>query len=397
MAGRLRNVSEERLEEVVRRVIGPDWERQRIFIRNPVIRAFALAAGFDMTAIDNEYADAQRGLVTLLEAAVSFGPLGWAVSARNLRTTDYEAAAAIWRRDQDPEAVDALLGSAWTDLIWLRHACGPVTTLAGRHGPTQAIMRARLRLLDKAVSHHMAGDYEASTLIVLSQVDGLTFDFTNGEHGFFWHAKDTFFEDDHTLAGMPEFLRTVRAAVNARVEATTLSGGFRRHAFVHGRDPAFGTQANSAKAFALLAAVIDWLEPKATRLTERWQVELEGRYTGSTQRDANGRRLDQRGFPEARQALSRLSTRLATEYRTKGRYDGALPARILEGLTLSLAPDGQSYWAWAPTRSDVCLGVAARAGEFMSFYYADDGPPDALGADGRWRSELDDLPPDWES
>ena len=114
----------------------------------------------------------------------------------------------------------------------------------------------------KALEHHEHGDYEASALIVLSQVDGLTFDFTENAYGFFYHAQDHFFEDDRTLAGMPEFLKVVRHAVNQGDDESSLSTAFRRHPILHGRYPAFGTETNSTKAFALLAGVSTGSSPR---------------------------------------------------------------------------------------------------------------------------------------
>ena len=189
--------------------------------------------------------------------------------------SDYVEAVALWQLNPDQAAVDEHLTRAWADPVWLRHSYGPLITLAGRHGPTRARLLVRNRLLDKALNHHKRGEYEASILIVLTQIDGLTLDFTEGQHGFFYHAKGEYFLDDETIAGMPEVLATVYRAVNHGDDTTSFSTEFRRHPILHGRYLAFGTETNSTKAFALLAGVLDWLKPKATELTERWQTEQE--------------------------------------------------------------------------------------------------------------------------
>ena len=239
---------------------------------------------------------------------------------RNLKASDYAEAVALWRRDHDQATVDEHLTNAWNDPVWLRHSYGPLISLAGRHERTRDTLLLRNRLLDKALDLHMQEEFEASTLLVLSQVDGLTFDFTEGRHGFFYRGKDEFFEDDETLMGMPEFLRAVRKSVNRDVKATTSEAGFVRSAIVHGRHLAFGTRVNSTKAFALVAGVIEWLQPRAESLTERWQREHEERFAGSDERDDAGRRRDQRGFADSKQSLRRLSTREANEFRRYGRY-----------------------------------------------------------------------------
>lgn len=47
--------------------------------------------------------------------------------------------------------------------------------------------------MHKALDHHKSGEYEASMMLVLSQVDGPTLDFTEGKFGFFWHGNPQHF------------------------------------------------------------------------------------------------------------------------------------------------------------------------------------------------------------
>jgi hypothetical protein len=156
-------------------------------------------------------------------------------------------------------------------LLKLRHY-RPLTTLAGRHEPTLDLLLARNRLLDKAFEHHSRGEHEASVLIVLSQIDGITLQFTESKHGFFVGAKSYNFLDDSTVAGMPEVLPLVWRYVNRGPRETSQSGAFQRSPIMHGTQLAFGTEVNSTKAFALLSGVIDWLGPKAAVLTEKWRT-----------------------------------------------------------------------------------------------------------------------------
>lgn len=399
-----------RLDEVARRLSGPGkptWQDQKAFLSNPLVRLLAVGLDIDLAALDAQHREMRESTAALIQAAIWFGPLGWTVSGRQLKTTDYIEAVRLWEKTPEESAIDDFLTRAWAeaDHVWLRMSFGPMTTLAGRHERTRDLLLERNRLLYKALEHHEHGDYEASTMIVLAQIDGLTFDFTENEYGFFYRGKDHFFEDDATLAGMPEFLKTVRRSVNRNDDETSLSAAFRRHPIMHGRYPAFGTKTNSTKAFALLAGVLEWLKPKAALRTEKWQAEDEVRYAGSKERDEFGKRRDRRGFSETRDSMEWLAIAEANEYRAHGRYNGDVSGMSqvfaigrmerADRTTVTVAPDGQSYWAWCPSDTDVCFGIAARDGQATTSMYADEGPPSAPDQDPRWVGEFDDPPPDW--
>jgi hypothetical protein len=396
----------ERRDELARRLGGADWSRQQDFLKNPLIRTLGKALGVDFGDLDQMSREVHEGFGNLLQAAIWFAPFGWYVSAQNLRASDYDDAVTIWNNTPDPELIDAHLARAWNDLTWLRHSYGPMVTLAGRHEPTGEILLARSRLIDKAVDHHRNGDYAASTLILLTQIDGLTFDFTDGQHGFFYRAKDDFFEDDDTLAGMPEFLKTVRKGVNRDVNRTSDGNDFHRNASIHGRSVGFATEVNSAKSFALLSGVIEWLRPKAAIITEQWLASDEARYAGSDERDERGRLRDRRGFVEVRDSLRWLAIREVNEHRTRGRYNDDLPTMFpkagvgrmkrRDSTALSVSADGQNYWATCPTDTKVWFGIGARDGEVASYFYVGESPPGPLGKDSRWVHEFDDQSPDWD-
>ena len=397
-----------RLDEVARRLSGPGgptWQDQKEFLTNPLVRSLAAGLDIDLTALDVQHREMRESVAALIQAAIWFGPFGWTVSGRQPKSTDYVEAVRLWEKSHDEAAIDRLLTRAWADRVWLRGSFGPLTTLAGRHEAALDVLLERNRLLHKALDHHDRGEYEASTMIVLAQVDGLTFDFTENQYGFFYRGKDHFFEDDATLAGMPEFLKTVRGAVNGSDDETSLSTAFRRHPIMHGRYLAFGTETNSTKAFALLSGALEWLKPKAAVLTERWQAEHEAKYAGSDERDEQGRRLDRRGFSETRASLRWLAIREANEHRAHGRYNPDVAAMFPgQGIgrmkrpgrtTLTVAPDGQSFWAWCQSDTDVCFGIAARDGEGTSSMYADVGLPSAPDEDSRWVGPFGDQPPHW--
>jgi hypothetical protein len=167
----------------------------------------------------------------------------------------------------------------------------------------------------------------------------------------------------------------------------------------------YGTETNSTKAFARLSGVLEWLKPKAAILTDRWQAEHEAKWAGSAGRDEDGTRLDQRRFSETRESLRWLAICKANEHRNHGRYKadllGMSPAtgigkiQRVDRTPLTVAPDGHSYWAWCPSDTDICFGIAARDGEGMESKYADVGPLSVPEEDPRWVGPLDDEPPDW--
>jgi hypothetical protein len=124
------------------------------------------------------------------------------------------------------------------------------------------------------------------------------------------------------------------------------------------------------------------------------------------ERDADGKRLDQRGFIETRDSLRWLALRETNEHRNHGRYKADLREMFpAEGIgrmqrrdrtTLMVAPDGQSWWAWCHSDTSLVFGIGGRDGDVGSYYYADDEPPGPLGEDARWVPEFDERPPDWE-
>lgn len=397
---------EAQLADLARRLGGRDvtWEQMQEFARNPLLRGIAKALGVDLSSFDRQHEQAMRSLVMLARATALLAPLGWAVSAQAPKGDDYAEAVELYDQTGDSAAVDELLTEAWgKGGFWLRRAFGPLPTLGGRHEPTRELLLKRSMLLRKALDHHEKGHYEASVLMVLTQIDGLTYDLTDDKHGFF-SAKGHEFLDDATVAGLPENLRVVWKSVVPDVRRTGSSGAFKRNAILHGRELGYGTKTNSTKAFALLVAVLEWLKPKALELTEARQLADEARWAGSTERDKNGRWRDARGFSRARDCLWMLRTRESSEFRQNGRYRDDLEAMFpvsrpglmepRDQVEITIMPDAQTYWAWLKTDSDFYFGVAASGGK-PDLLYADVGPPGPPGEDVRWISELDGPSPDW--
>lgn len=267
-----------RLDDIAHRlsrVGGMTWQQQKDMLRalrHPRLRSLAAGLKIDVDALVSQQESASRSIAAVLQGAIYFGPLGWTITGHEISSANLIEAVRMWEETEDEPALDEHLTRSW-DRLALRRSFGPLTTLAGNHEPTLDVLLERnLRLL-KALDHHERAEYEASTMIVLAQVDGLTLDFTEGKYGFFYHGKDQYFIDHATVAGMPDFLATVYRAVNRTDNTTSLSTAFRRHPIMHGRYVAFGTETNSTKAFALLSGVLEWLKPKAAVLTEKWRTQ----------------------------------------------------------------------------------------------------------------------------
>lgn len=401
---------EELLNEFTRRMSKPgDMTRpeQKAFIENPIIRGFAGLVGVDLSDLEKTLRDNDRENLAWLRAA-EFTRFGWTPSARGPHRHAYVEAIEVWDTTQDSAAVDECLTRWWNDreMVYLKAAVGPMTALAGRHKPTRDILLARDRLVRRALDHHAKGQYEASVMILLAQIDGLVLDFTNDEFGFFIKAKEEYFEDDETVVGMQLVLRQVWNAISRPVFDSSESDEFLRHGILHGRLLGFGTQANSTKAIVLLGGVIEYLGPVARMETERRQIQVEARWAGSDEVDAEGRRKDRRGFVETRDSLRWLAVRESNEHRQHGVYRGDLLGMFPKGVKfgtlarrdaihLTVADDRQSWWAWAKTDSDFCFGIAGSDGQIPNRYYAGVAPPSAPDNDDRWTDHVHE-PPDWE-
>ncbi len=404
---------EEMLDEFVRPMSRPGdmSRRQQIeFLENPFIRGLAQLSGVDMGHLDKVHRDADRAAhIAWLRAAAEFTRFGWTPSHRGPNRDGYIEAVEVWDAMHDPAAVDECLTRWWNDgMAHLKNAVGPLITLAGRHEPTRDILFARNRLVMRALKRHEEGDYEAAVLMLLPQIDGVVFDLTSNDFGFFHRAKEHYFEDDETVAGMELVLRRVWKVVNRDVRRTTESDEFLRHGILHGRVLGFGTQTNSTKAIALLGGVINWLGPIAHVETERRQSEDEARWAGSDAVDAEGKRMDRRGFVETRDSLRWLAIREANEHQEHGPYRGDLAAMFpggaasimkgglprIETIRLTVADDRQSWWAWAPSDSEFCFGIAGATDDVTNRYYAGVGAPGPPESDRRWTDDMD-PPPDW--
>ncbi len=141
-------------------------------------------------------------------------------------------------------------------------------------------------------------------------------------------------------------------------------------------------------------------------MAERLEREREAEHAGSQGTDEEGRRLDTRGFKDAKKSLGWLSTIQMGQWRNHGRYGehleamapGKLGDKQLHGrsnIHMLVAEEGREFRAWRSTPSDFCFGIAGRGGPVNEWRYAGMGPPpDDLDAE-EWRGSADPWPLDW--
>ena len=215
---------------------------------------------------------------------------------------------------------------------------------------------------------------------------------------------------DTSLATLNESLPLVRSLFCGNLNHTSISGTYLRHGIMHGRELAYGTLINSAKAFALLQAVVEWVMAEQRRIIAEHRDQEQHRWAGSDEVNERGRRRDDREFSETREALRGLQNNQMGWGRNEGRYNPDLAgfmksnfdrARLPRdhGIQMHVADDGQSWYAWRETISGWTLGIGAVGVEANCRFY--DGPqPPPGGPDQFPHLWINDAtaatPPNWE-
>lgn len=129
------------------------------------------------------------------------------------------------------------------------------------------------------------------------------------------------------------------------------------------------------------------LEEERKALKE--QEDRLRRYAGVDGVDEQGRRLDQREFAETKEALQYLAMAQSGWYTNpEKRYREDLVG-LLElfpglpaghGISMSVAPDGQSWWAWRRTITGWCFAIGSAAPPPDEWLH--DGPEPPIGFPG---------------
>ncbi|WP_145940853.1 hypothetical protein [Corynebacterium glyciniphilum] len=233
----------------------------------------------------------------LAEAVALFAPLGWAMCGRwnhpgTVRVLHLAAEGA------DPTTIDEAITDVWNsdNQVLLRHAAAPIRRWSNSHYPFKQVLWDRVALIEKAIEHHLAGAYEASTPIILAQIDGMSRDLTG--QSFFSKANADSYLDDATLSGMEENLPVVRRVFSEDVKRSGAFGLVSRHGVLHGRDLGYATRVNSTKTIVLVAALAEYFPRIANDAGARLRRLHEESVAGSKELDEMGRMVDDRHIPE---------------------------------------------------------------------------------------------------
>jgi hypothetical protein len=360
------------------------------------------AAGLDLTQLQEPLTQTRALVADMTQAVVLFTPLGWAPLSR-APVEIYREALAVYRRTDSIDEAEEQLLEGWNQDDWLRFAVLPLQAVGAGHDELYPISLERWRLVEKALSHHLNGAYEASVPIVLAQADGICQDLVGSKADmqfFRLLPKTQYFADASTIAGMPGGLEHLRPLFSEVMRKSGVTGKLTRHGILHGRELRYDTRMNSTKALVLLAAVIEWAQANAGEKVERLRREREARYAGSDATDQQGRRLDRRGFNEVKAALFALGNGETVLFQRHGRYTsnttGPLAAWLPElpdssGLVVDTSVDGQQFWAWGVTPTGFCFGIAGRDGAHDKWFYAGPNPPEGgLDSGADWRHTATD-------
>jgi hypothetical protein len=192
--------------------------------------------------------------------------------------------------------------------------------------------------------------------------------------------------------------------MTAKCATTEVDGRLLRHGILHGRELGYGTLRNSTQALATLLAIITWAQPIARERLDTAAAERAARWAGSRGHDSRGRRLDRRGFREAKNSCTVLGNLQESFYERHGHYAGAVDQIDPDGVLMDMFPgaltsasaDRQTYMVWSATPAEYVFAVSGRNGEHGRWEYAGERPPDGgVGSDDDWRGPLDESHPDW--
>jgi len=386
--------------------LDPDGELRQMaaFFASPLGKFLAVAAGVD--AEEGERLLAQYGTLTSEpdRIAAALAPLGW-ILFDDSPLPDYGRAATLVEEGKPDEAED-LLVHVWNDQDFMLNRVAPrVAGLYWGDEEREAIGQDRRRLLMEAMTHHRAGHYGGSVTIVLTQIDGIFIDMT-GQSGrdYFFKPWNPNLLDSESLAGHPLGLKTLSAMMSRSVDETGATGDLVRHGILHGRELGFDTPRNSTKAWVALLAVANGVKQRGDALGREAEQAKERRHAGSKEVDESGRRLDSRGFTEAKTFLLELSGLQLGFHRRSGRYAATQeildPTEVLlrdRDFELRAREDAQEYWAWKETPTGMVFGIAGRDGEWpVCQYQGDEAPAGGVDSAADWRhTATDPALPDW--
>lgn len=296
-------------------------------------------------------------------------PLGWA-SYGLWHQRGTQQIVKLARQGADPAEIDELVTEQWhtASEVFLRNVAAPLR----RYGKDidhqfQRLQFQRANLVDQAVNCHKAGNYAASTLLTLAQIDGLTRDITGAT--FFSNSMNDPYLDDSTLSGIATNLPTVREPFRETIDKTGFYGKLSRHGAIHGRDLPFGTKVTSTKILVLMGALVEYLEGRAAEVARKYRRQREIEAQKQTGTGKNGRLNDDRHLEQLYFLAADLDSYVLSEVvQPFVQPDNWLEKayELIERKSLSLrsftwgGADSASYWWFYRTPAGHYLGAAAR-------------------------------------
>ncbi len=358
-------------------------------LADPSARALMSLAGLPLSDVRGLLDDRDR-LDTSLGASIVLATQGWA-STHHIHVDEYAAVSKMLEEGASVDEIDRYLVERWNEPGRLESDMKMIRTLGAGDDDLAAIASQRLRLVRMALNHHRNEAYEASVLIALAQADGIVHDFGGRKGLYEGHKPNPKAEkrliDERTIAGLDTGIATVQRwfsrPYKANLSAPDGDSGS-RNAALHGRDLAYDTVTNSTKAFVLLVAAIEWAQPRARDEADRRNRERLARHAGDQGVDEFGRRNDRRGFSTARGALRELAICQNGHRIRNGQYASTtdeidVPPKVQDDwpdVTLVVADDQSTYWAYTQSESGYWFGIAGLDGNLEWRFYEGTEPPD---------------------
>lgn len=236
-------------------------ERFNRVLSHPLL---ARLVGIDVSEVQS-LADEHRALIdTAVGAIERFAPWGWAPSGQ-IHHDAYARAIALDRAGAGRHEVEQVIADGWDDVAKLRRSGLQIPAFYPPGHDLWPACQGRGELILAAAKHHKKQHYEASVPIVLSQIEGITKDVTGKLFFSGDQKRKAEIVEDAAISTFDESLPVVRALFSASQNTTTADDGLSRHGILHGRTVGYGTHVTSLKCFALLQAVVEWLQPMAQR------------------------------------------------------------------------------------------------------------------------------------
>lgn len=184
---------------------------------------------------------------------------GWGVANVGV---DLISRAGDYLGTGDARAADETI-AGWFNTRWMSRTVARVAFITDGTAKGRGLFEQRARLLRDAQRHHEGGDFAASIMIVLAQVEGITAQVTAPPEGgpgklFFTTrgGRKADVVDPSDLASIQASLDRLRDVYSTGVPVAQAAGDLSRHGIMHGQELAFDTRLNSAKCWSLLDVLV---------------------------------------------------------------------------------------------------------------------------------------------